>query len=94
MNVKLKLGIIGLGARGSSLLKYVVLPMCEDNIELVSLCDVYEDRVNAAAEEAWKRFSGKRPFATTDSEKVLPPELMRFLSLRHGNRILISPYRL
>lgn len=70
MNVKLKLGIIGLGARGSSLLKYVVLPMCEDNIELVSLCDVYEDRVNAAAEEA-EKVLGKRPFATTDSEKAL-----------------------
>ena len=43
---KIKIGVIGLGGRGFSMLKHIILKM--DNCEVVALCDVYEDRVASA----------------------------------------------
>ena len=43
---KLRVGLIGLGARGSSLLESVLLPM--EDVEITAVCDVYEDRTASA----------------------------------------------
>lgn len=43
MNKKINLAVIGLGARGYSVIKGVILKM--PDVEVVSVCDVYEDRV-------------------------------------------------
>ncbi|MBQ9936826.1 MAG: Gfo/Idh/MocA family oxidoreductase [Oscillospiraceae bacterium] len=43
---KVKLAVIGLGCRGFSVLKYVLLKI--KDAEIVSVCDVYEDRIDRA----------------------------------------------
>ena len=42
MKDSVKVGIIGLGGRGSSLLEHVILTM--RGVEIVAVCDLYEDR--------------------------------------------------
>lgn len=42
MDNKLKMGVVGLGGRGTSILKDVILPM--GKAEVVAVCDCYEDR--------------------------------------------------
>ncbi len=70
MNKTIKLGVIGLGARGYSLLKDVLLPMSGEELETAAVCDTYADRAERAADEIG-RATGKRPFLTTDSDKLL-----------------------
>lgn len=43
---KLKMGVIGLGGRGTAILKDVILPMGE--AEVIAVCDLYQDRCDAA----------------------------------------------
>ena len=45
---ELKVGFIGLGARGMVLLKDIVLKM--EEVSVTAVCDVYEERVQSAAE--------------------------------------------
>ena len=45
MNKKIKIGMIGFGARGISLLRSSVLPSCGDEYEVTAVCDVYPDRL-------------------------------------------------
>ena len=42
MDKQLKLGVIGLGNRGVSLLKYCFLP--REDVCVAAVCDTYEDR--------------------------------------------------
>lgn len=65
---KLKIGFIGLGARGLSLLKDVVLTMSD--IEVVSVCDFYEDRSREGAAIVGKA-CGMMPAWETDYKKVV-----------------------
>lgn len=65
---KLRVGLIGLGARGSSLLESVLLPM--EDVEITAVCDVYEDRTASATApsgKGWKTcpvcFAKRRPAA-------------------------------
>lgn len=44
----IKIGFIGLGQRGGMLLKDIVLP--HNKAEVTAVCDLYEDRANAACE--------------------------------------------
>lgn len=46
MKNSIKMGVIGLGARGTMILKDVLLPM--EDVEVIAVCDVYEDRINDA----------------------------------------------
>ncbi|MBQ7897130.1 MAG: Gfo/Idh/MocA family oxidoreductase [Clostridia bacterium] len=67
---KLKLGFIGYGQRGVGLLG-VTLNM--DDVDVVAVCDEYEDR----AEAAKKKVEEKReytPFSTTDYREILKRE--------------------
>ena len=65
---KVKTAVIGLGARGYSILKDLLLKM--DNVEIASLCDLYEDRIDKGV-EAVAQATGVRPFTSTDYKEVL-----------------------
>ena len=61
---------IGLGARGYSMLHALLLHM--DNVRITAVCDLYEDRLNRAADAVEKVYGeGNRPFASTDYKEVL-----------------------
>lgn len=65
---KLKVGVIGLGQRGYSLLRDVFIK--HDGIVVSAVCDIYEDRVDKAAsliEEA----NGKIPFKSLCYEELI-----------------------
>ena len=49
---KLKLGIVGLGQRGRDLTKTV---LCCDAVEIVALCEVYEDRLKKIGDLVFER---------------------------------------
>ena len=71
MKGKIKIGVIGFGNRGTSLLKDVMLPM--DDVEIRAVCDSYEDRMEEArklSEEA----GNPNVFASTDYREVLKIE--------------------
>lgn len=68
MDRKIKLAVIGLGSRGKSMLKNIIVKL--DDVEITALCDVYEDR-NADAAALVKEVKGNTPFTTTDYREVL-----------------------
>ncbi|MFR5073329.1 MAG: hypothetical protein ACLTDS_14915 [Bianqueaceae bacterium] len=45
---QLKIGVVGLGGRGTSLLEAVMIPM--EDISIIGVCDKYEDRRMHAAQ--------------------------------------------
>lgn len=67
---KLRLGLIGFGARGSGLLENTLLPMCSEKIEINGVCDSYSDRAEQAADKVEKE-TGVRPAAETDYKRIL-----------------------
>jgi predicted dehydrogenase len=70
---QVKLGIIGLGARGQGLLETAYLEHPE--AEFIAVCDVYEDRCGKGA-EIIEKCTGKRPYTTTDYHRILEmPEI-------------------
>ena len=68
---KVKTAVIGLGARGYSIIKGLLVKM--DNVDIVSVCDLYEDRVKAAADTV-ETETGKRPFTAVDYREALAVE--------------------
>ena len=71
MKEKVRFGLIGFGARGSDLLRDVLLPMAKDEgVELCGVCDLYEDRAAAAADKI-EEATGVRPLCTTDYKEVI-----------------------
>lgn len=67
---KLQIGFIGLGERGRSLLKDVVLPLGE---QVTAVCDTYQDRT-ALGEELVFASTGTRPRGYTDYQELLADE--------------------
>lgn len=67
---KLKIGVIGLGARGRSIVNATLVHMCESDIEIVSLCDIYEDRVNNA-QDIVEKHCGYRPKGTLNYNDII-----------------------
>lgn len=65
---KVKLGVIGLGKRGYSMIRDVILAF--DDVDIVAVCDEYEDRVKDAADKIEER-RGVRPFCTTNYREAL-----------------------
>ena len=65
---KLKLAVIGLGNRGSSVLEYTLLNM--PDVEIVAVCDEYEDRNEKMATLIEQKCS-KRPYTTVDYMDIL-----------------------
>lgn len=69
----IKVGIIGLGGRGQSLLTGVILHM--DGVEVVGVCDLYEDRTEAGYQAVLER-TGKAPVKSQQYQDILEiPEL-------------------
>jgi predicted dehydrogenase len=69
----LTLGVVGLGGRGAGLLKDCVLP--RSDVQVLAVCDNYEDRRLAAAEQVVQA-GQKRPLVTDDYRELLAmPEL-------------------
>ena len=70
MKEKINVAVIGLGGRGRGMAG-VIRKM--DDVNLVGLCDLYEDRVQEAVEQTVK--DGRpEPFATTDYKKIFEIE--------------------
>lgn len=65
---ELRIGLIGAGARGESLLNAVLLPLTK--IKVTAVCDLYEDRTEKAAGQAEAAY-GVRPFACLDYKELL-----------------------
>ena len=68
MTKKIRMGIVGLGSRGYSNLMWCLLKFGE--IEYTAVCDVYEDRVQAAADLIYKE-RGNKPFTSTDYKEMI-----------------------
>lgn len=68
MKNSLKIGVIGLGARGYSLLYSVILP--RNDIEVIAVCDKYEDRRKKAFDKV-KEIKGNEPLCTGNYKEVL-----------------------
>lgn len=68
MKENIKLGFIGLGQRGYGLLNTVL--DCFDDVEVTAVCDVYDDRAEAAAKFISER-RGVAPAQYTDCEKLI-----------------------
>ncbi len=69
MSQKLKIGIIGLGGRGYGLLRLELINMT-DKIDIVAVCDNYDDRNEQAAKLVFEK-TGNRPAKTTDYNELL-----------------------
>ena len=65
---RLRIGVVGLGNRGFHVIKHTLLNL--NNVDITAVCDVYNDRVNNAANEVYQA-RGNKPFMTTDYSKVL-----------------------
>ena len=64
---KVKIGFVGAGARGPGLLS-LLLEM--DDVEIVGVCELYQDRLDAMS-AACKKARRKKPVATTDYRRLL-----------------------
>ena len=69
MGRKIHLGVIGLGQRGSELVKYVYSE--HPDVEFIALCDVYEDRREETA-KALEEMGRVRPMTFSDYKEMLP----------------------
>ena len=68
---KVRVGIIGLGARGLSILEDILLPMYDRGlIDILGVCDLYEDRREAAARIITEK-TGRRPVCSADYKDIL-----------------------
>ena len=70
MKDRIKLAVIGLGNRGLGMLKNPIIPMKEEGIDVVAVCDPLKDRVDTAV-NALLQSGAEKPFATTDYKEVL-----------------------
>ncbi len=70
---KLNMAVIGLGSRGSGLLKDILLNMAD--VQVIGVCDNYADRAENAAALVEQR-SGKRPFSTVNHTDILNMEAL------------------
>ena len=65
---KVRMGVIGYGCRGRGITKNILFNL--DEVEVVAVCDEYEDRTKQAADEAEEKY-GKRPFESTNYMDIL-----------------------
>lgn len=72
---KIKVGFVGLGQRGSSLIGTV---LAIDKAEIIAVCDAYTDRVDSAAEKI-KDKSGREVKRFTDFDEMLKDEEIEFV---------------
>lgn len=62
---KINIAYIGYGKRSQCILGGTLAPMLKNDVNILSVCDLYEDRAKAAA-DAVEELTGNRPFETTE----------------------------
>lgn len=67
MKETIKIGVIGLGCRGLSLLETVMLP--QQDVEVIAVCDIYKDRREKAVQMVEKG-KGTTPFSTENYKEI------------------------
>ncbi len=71
MKEKVTACLIGLGARGIFMLENVFVKLMEmGELDIVSVCDIYDDRMQEAA-DLIEKTTGRRPFMSSDYKKAL-----------------------
>lgn len=86
----MKIGVLGLGARGQSLIKNAILPALQEyNMEIAAIYDPYADRVQRASKLIFKK-TGKHPIEAKDQHEVLPKSRKFRESSSHPAGKLIS----
>ena len=65
---KMKLGLIGLGQRGSALLNDIFIP--SERVEVAAICDIYQDRIDAVIQKVTKA-GQKAPFTTQNYKELI-----------------------
>ena len=50
MKDRVKIGIIGLAGRGYNMMKWVFMPMKDEGVDIVAVCDVISARAEKAAD--------------------------------------------
>lgn len=70
MKGTIKLAIIGYGQRGKVMLTGILTTMSKMDIEIIGVCDSYEDRANEAAQHV-REHIGNDPLCTTDYRDLL-----------------------
>ncbi len=83
MKEKVKVGVVGFGARGMSLLKRVMLEM--NDVSVLALCELREERLEKAA-KAVEEVNGERPFCTSDYDEILKIEELDAIVINTGWR--------
>ncbi|MEC0241942.1 Gfo/Idh/MocA family oxidoreductase [Paenibacillus dokdonensis] len=68
MKNKIRVGMIGLGARGMGLLKGIILHM--EDVEVAAVCDLYQDRCDQAADSVAET-GISRPLVTQDYREIM-----------------------
>lgn len=68
---KIKVGCLGVGQRGKTMMK-TILNLC-DNVEIAAVCDLYEDRAEFGRDLV-KEKRGYTPFTTTNPDEVIAME--------------------
>jgi predicted dehydrogenase len=61
------MAVIGLGQRGYSLMKNILL--AQPDVEVIGVCDTYQDRVDQAVEKV-KEIKGNTPLGTLDYKEI------------------------
>ena len=91
MKEKIGLSVAGLGARGSSLIKNVLLR--RDDVEIIAVCDAYPDRVRSAVEYI-KKETGAEPAGYVDYremfEKARPDAALVSASWEYHTEIAVA----
>ena len=97
MEEVVRVAIVGLGGRGLSLLKSCLLRMHED-VEVVAVCDVYEDRTEAGKKAVMRSKRGNTPVASTNYKDIIGLEevdcVMIFTSWEDHIKIAIEAMNL
>ncbi len=68
----MKMAVIGYGQRGEQIVKEILLNM--PDVEVVAVCDEYEDRTQKAMDEVEAKYGGKRPYGSCNYMDILNHE--------------------
>ena len=71
MKDKIKVGVIGVGGRGHGMIG--TIDDMKDDVQIIGVCDVYQDRVESAQKRVEEE-TGFKPFGSTDYHDILALE--------------------
>ena len=71
---RIRMGVIGLGKRGTSVMRDVILGF--DDVDVVAVCDLYQDRVDDAAKLIKEKRGAEPMIQTTDYREALKKEAL------------------